>query len=209
MKKIRCIGFSVTGFGEPSYPEVMQSYFYANGPSIDVSFCKLSGLSIDALPYLMSSIIRKEDNIDLVILEITTSWFSLYKKGVNEADPYIDLIVNYIQSIGASILFLNLYRKELSDFCNVVSGINKYVGKYPILSLKKYYRDQYHLTGSDGTKDGVHPTQDSINYIAEIVCKFINENSDSFKHKVSSNSDLTMLEINKFDLLEGLFYCCK
>jgi len=175
--KIKCIGFSVTGFGDPSYPFAMENFFKKSGNSVEVSYSSVGGLSIDALPYLLKTIVKK-DEVDLVILEITTSWFSFVRTHQEEANNYIKLIINYLESINVKIIFLNLYRKDTDDNDIVVQAIHALVNeKYPILDFKAHYRKQYSETGDDGTIDGVHPKPETVDYFSAKTCNFIQDNS--------------------------------
>jgi len=174
--KIKCIGFSVTGYGDPSYPIAMENYFKKTGDSVEVSYSSVGGLSIDALPYLLKTIVKKGD-VDLVILEITTSWFSFVRTHQEEANNYIKLIINYLESINVKIVFLNLYRKDTDDNDIVVQAIHALAnGKYPILDFKAHYRKQFTDTGDDGTTDGVHPKPETIEYFSAQICEFIRNN---------------------------------
>jgi len=174
--KIKCIGFSVTGFGDPSYPIAMANYFKKNGNAVEVSYSSVGGLSIDALPYLLKTIVKKGD-VDLVILEISTSWFSFIRTHQEEANNYIKLIINYLESINVKIIFLNLYRKDTDDNDIVVQAIHNLAnGKYPILDYKAHYRKQFLETGDDGTIDGVHPKPEAIEYFSAKTCEFIRSN---------------------------------
>ncbi len=194
--KIKCIGFSVTGFGDPSYPIAMENYFKKNGNAVEVSYSSVGGLSIDALPYLLKTIVKKDD-VDLVILEITTSWFSFVRTHQEEADNYIKLIINYLESIGVKIIFLNLYRKDTDDNDIVVKAIHALAnGKYPILDFKANYRKQFTETGDDGTTDGVHPKPETIEHFSAEICEFIRNNLTNLKINQS-----TLQNPNYFDLV--------
>jgi hypothetical protein len=189
MMRIKCIGFSVTGYGDPSYSIVLKSKLEELGLTAEVSYASVGGLSIDALPFLLPSMVNNE-SFDLVVLEVATSWFSLVRKNQSEADAYLDMIVNYLRSINTSIVFLNLYRKDIADDDLVVNAINKYGENYPILDLKSKYRARLTNDQNDGTTDGVHPTQSTIDEIATDLAKFISSeySSESFAH---SNSIVT------------------
>lgn len=172
MMRIKCIGFSVTGYGDPSYSIVLKSKLEELGLAAEVSYASVGGLSIDALPFLLPSMVNNE-SFDLVVLEVATSWFSLVRKNQSEADAYLDMIVNYLRSINTSIVFLNLYRKDIADDDLVVNAINKYSKTHPILDLKSKYRIRLTNDKNDGTTDGVHPTQSTIDEIATDLAKFI------------------------------------
>ena len=212
--KIKCIGFSVTGYGDPSYPIAMENYFKKSGNSVQVSYSSVGGLSIDALPYLLKTIVRMGD-VDLVILEITTSWFSFVRTHQEEANNYIKLIINYLESIDVKIVFLNLYRKDTDDNDIVVQAIHTLAyGKYPILDFKAHYRKQFTDTGYDGTTDGVHPKPEAIEQFSASVCEFIRNNLTNIKINQSilknpSYFDLVTLKASKdkehfFDNHHGL-----
>lgn len=179
--KIKCIGFSVTGFGDPSYPIAMENYFKKSGNTVEVSYSSVGGLSIDALPYLLKTIVKKGD-VDLVILEITTSWFSFVRTHQEEANNYIKLVINYLESIDVKIVFLNLYRKDTDDNDIVVQAIHALAyGKYPILDFKAHYRKQFTEAGDDGTTDGVHPKPETIEQFSARICEFIRNNLTNIK----------------------------
>jgi hypothetical protein len=179
--KIKCIGFSVTVYGDPSYPVAMENYFKKSGNIAQVSYSSVGGLSIDALPYLLKKIVKKGD-VDLVILEITTSWFSKVRTHQEEANNYIQLIINYLESIDVKIVFLNLYRKDIDDNDIVVQAIHTLAyEKYPILDFKAHYRKQFTDTGDDGTTDGVHPKPETIEEFSTKVCEFIRNNLTKVK----------------------------
>jgi hypothetical protein len=194
--KIKCIGFSVTGYGDPSYPVSMENYFKKSGNIAQVSYSSVGGLSIDALPYLLKTIVKKGD-VDLVILEITTSWFSFVRTHQEEANNYIQLIINYLESIDVKIVFLNLYRKDIDDNDIVVQAIHTLAyGKYPILDFKAHYRKQFTDTGDDGTTDGVHPKPEAIEQFSTKVCEFIWNNFTKIKINQS-----TLQNSGYYDLL--------
>ena len=179
--KIKCIGFSVTGYGDPPYPIAMENYFKESGNTVQVSYSSVGGLSIDALPYLLKTIVKKGD-VDLIILEITTSWFSFIRTHQEEANNYIKLIINYLESIDVKIVFLNLYRKDTDDNDIVVQAIQTLAyGKYPILDFKAHYRKQFTDMGDDGTTDGVHPKPETIEQFSAEVCEFIRNNLTNIK----------------------------
>jgi hypothetical protein len=197
--KIKCIGFSVTGYGNPSYPNEMEVYFRKKNIDVNVSYFSADGLSIDALPYLIKGVIKKGD-IDLVILEITTSWFSHVRKLQEEANNYLRLIIGYLESIETRIIFLNLYRENNDDNDFVVQAIKQLAQqKYPILDFKAYYRKQFIETGCNGTTDGVHPKPETIKYLVSNLCDYIEKNYEMLKIYPStlenpSNFDLFSLE---------------
>ena len=179
--KIKCIGFSVTGYGDPSYPVVMENNFKKSGNAVQVSYSSVGGLSIDALPYLLKIIVKKGD-VDLVILEITTSWFSLVRTHQEEANNYIKLVINYLESIDVKIVFLNLYRKDTDDNDVVVQAIHALAyEKYPILDYKTHYRKKFAEIGDDGTTDGVHPKLETIEEFSAKICEFISNNLTNMK----------------------------
>jgi hypothetical protein len=179
--KIKCIGFSVTGYGDPSYPIAMDRYFKSLNHAIDVSYTSIGGLSIDALPYLLNKIVKKGD-VDLVVLEIATSWFSFVRTGQEEADAYLQLIIQYLESIEVRIIFINLYRKDTSDHDIVVEGIKKIAqDKYPVLDFKAQYRKQFSDTGDDGTTDGVHPKPEIIQEFSQNICQYILDHYQELK----------------------------
>jgi len=194
--KIKCIGFSVTGYGDPSYPIAMENYFKKSGNTVEVSYSSVGGLSIDALPYLLKTIVKKDD-VDVVILEITTSWFSFVRTHQEEANNYIKLVINYLESIDVKIVFLNLYRKDTDDNDIVVKAIHALAyGKYPILDFKAHYRKQFTETGDDGTTDGVHPKPETIEQFSARICEFIRNNLTNIKINQS-----TLQNPSYFDLV--------
>lgn len=194
--KIKCIGFSVTGFGNPSYPIAMENCFKKAEEQVAVSYSSVGGLSIDALPYLLKTIVKK-DEVDLVVIEIATSWFSFVRTHQEEANNYIKLIISYLESIHVRIIFLNLYRKDTIDNDIVVQAIQNFAkDKYPILDFKEHYRKQFLETGSDGTTDGVHPTPETIDHFSSKICEFIRTNFDSL-----TQNPLDLKEAAYFDLL--------
>lgn len=209
--KIKCVGFSVTGYGDPCYPILMENCFKANGDNVKVSYSAVGGLSIDALPYLLKIFVKK-DEVDLVILEIATSWFSLHRTCQEQANEYIKMIVDYLESIQVKIMFLNLYRKDLNDCDSVVRAISSVTNKkYPILDFKSHYRRYLLEINDDGTADGVHPKLETIEYVSAETCKFIKNNIDLFKVYPSQRKvefDLitvgTASQVHHFDNGHGL-----
>jgi hypothetical protein len=212
--RIKCIGFSVTGFGNPSYPIAMENCFKKSGDQVEVSYSSVGGLSIDALPYLLKTIVKK-DEVDLVIVEIATSWFSFVRTHQEEANNYVKLIISYLESIHVRIIFLNLYRKDTNDNDIVVQAIQNFAkDKYPILDFKEHYRKQFLEMNNDGTTDGVHPTPETIDHFSSNICEFIRENFNSLKQhrtdlKEESYFDLLTLKMTEnnnhfFDNRHGL-----
>lgn len=179
--KIRCIGFSVTGYGEPPYPDVMNDIFKSNSINAHVTHSSVGGLSIDSLPYALGLVLKRGE-ADLVILEIATSWYSFVRKDLEEAVSYIKLILDYLENIKVRIIFLNLYRRDIDDNDIVVKAINiASNGKYPVMSLKEQYRELLANTGDDQTTDGVHPIQAAVEHIAQTICDFVMSKYDSLK----------------------------
>ena len=179
--KIKCIGFSVTGYGEPPFPDVMNDIFKSKSVNAEVTHSSVGGLSIDSLPYALG-LVLKRGQADLVILEIATSWYGFVRKDLVEAVSYIKLIIDYLENIQVRIIFLNLYRRDINDNDIVVEAINiASNGKYPVISLKERYRELLANTGDDQTTDGVHPKQVAVEYIAKTVCSFITSEYDSLK----------------------------
>jgi hypothetical protein len=188
--KIKCIGFSVTGYGEPAYPIVISQRLKELGVDAEVSYNSIGGLSIDSLPFLLKSFVKKGD-ADLVVLELATSWFSLIHTNINSAIKYINLITSYLESIETRIIFLNLYRENINDEDIVVEAIKSIShNKYPVLDFKKNFRQQLKDSNDDGTIDGVHPRQDTINFMVGQFCDFLVENYSS----LNSFSNLTNFE---------------
>ena len=172
-KKIKCIGFSVTSYGSPPYPVVLNQQLTDAGFETDVSYHATGGLSIDSLPYLLSSFVKKGE-ADLIIFEIATSWFSLRHTNLSSALKFVNALIAYCEKIGVRIIFLNLYRKNVDDHDVVVQAIEELCAhKYPVLDLKKTFRDGLDQSNNDETVDGVHPNQEAIYKIADQLCDYI------------------------------------
>jgi hypothetical protein len=179
--KIKCIGFSVTGYGDPSYPKSIESHLNSASFNCSVSYSSVGGLSIDALPYLLRHLI-KDGESDLVILELATSWFSLIRKNIEEAMQYLQLIIDYCESIKTRIVFLNLYRKDLNDNDIVVQAIKILAeNRHHIIDLKSFFRSKLENEANDGTIDGVHPNSESIDTIGKLVASFVETNYKNFR----------------------------
>ena len=162
--KIKCIGFSVTGFGKPNFPTSLKDKLKKFN-DLDVKYMSIGGLSIDALSPLLKT---EKEHCDILILEITTSWFSLRKKNEAEAEHYIRDIHHAAKILAKRVIYLNLYRKDICDKDIVVNAINKICRQDSIiLNLKDIYRKRLLNFGHDGTVDGVHPTQETIEEIAQ------------------------------------------
>ncbi len=204
--RIKCIGFSVTTFGKPNYAQAMQKYFDERCVGVEMTHASVGGLSVDALPYLLESIIKR-DQADLVILEVATSWFSLVRKNEVEADGYIGLIVQYLESIGVAILFLNMYRKDIEDEDIIVKSIKKYSkDKYSIIDFKSHFRKLLIDMGDDGTTDGVHPKPEVIDFIAAKVCNEIFENLPNYRKFITELITPSAYHLNTFNILEESKY---
>lgn len=170
--KIKCIGFSVTGYGKPSYPLLLEEKLTNLGANVNVDYTSLGGLSVDALIYLLDSIVGDSD-FDLVVLEISTSWFSIARKNQADADFYVKEIVNYFLFRKLKVVFLNLFRKDISDSDTIVSAIDNFRGDYTVLDLKSKYRKRLLQGEGDGTTDGVHPEQSTIVEISDELANLI------------------------------------
>ena len=195
--KINCLGFSVTGYGDPSYPASLQNRFDAENMFHQVSYTSLGGLSIDALPFLMATMFD-DHHFDVVVLELATSWFSLQKKRSEDARDYLLSIIGYLEKKNIDVVFLHLYRRDIDDNDLVVQAIQElYSGKYPILSLKQIYRQQYLSFKTDGTTDGVHPTQETIKQISGYLFDFFK----GYEKRDAINS-ATKLAAEKFKLIK-------
>ena len=170
--KIKIIGFSVTGFGKPSFPVVLQTKFDENRIDNQVSYTSLGGLSIDSLPFLMDTIMGN-DAYDVAVLELTTSWFSKFHSDIKYAHGFLEYIVNYLCSKNIEVVFLNLYRRDIDDNDVVVRVIDEFYAKLShVIDLKSQTRIKYTSTGDDGTTDGVHPKPEAIMYIADELYNF-------------------------------------
>lgn len=165
--KITIIGFSVTGFGEPSFIDLLRDQFKQSQHNIQIEFASFGGLSIDSLPFAIKGLVDLQ-NTDLVILEITTSWWNRSSPTLELTEKYLNLIIDQVQSEVPNISFLNLYREDTKDCDMVVDAIelaSKRFG-YPVLDLKK-------LEASNETIDGVHPTPAAIIQISNALYRFI------------------------------------
>lgn len=172
--KIKCIGFSVTGYGSPSYPVLLKEKLSENYENIDVEYMSVGGLSIDSLAPLLRHT-EKNKLYDILILELSTSWFSLRRNNSFEADPYISDIHSFATSLAKKVIYLNLYRRDIDDEDQVVDAIKRLCGhEASIIDLKKKYRQMLIDFEDDGTTDGVHPKQKTIqdivgNLISQII----------------------------------------
>lgn len=194
-KKIKCIGFSVTSYGSPPYPVLLNQQLNDAGFDSEVSYHATGGLSIDSLPYLMNGFV-KDGEADLIIFEITTSWFSLIHSNVNAAIKFVRALVAYCENMGVRIIFLNLYRKNIDDRDIVVQAIEELcLHKYPILNYKQMFREDLHQRGDDGTIDGVHPNQIAIQKIVDTLCAYIIENYSTLKTYHLDEMQLDSLEL--------------
>jgi hypothetical protein len=119
-----------------------------------------------------------DDESELIILEIATSFYSLLKDSLEEAVEYLVVIIEKILIKNKKILFLNLYRKDIDDNDLVVKAINKVAQYYgiQILNLKEKYRQSLISSNHDGTVDGVHPTEKTVDEISYLLAKFISNN---------------------------------
>lgn len=174
MINIKCIGFSVTAYMDDSYPIDLQRRLDVIGDNkFSVSYISLGGLSIDSMPFLMDKLIDDERD-QIIIFELATSWYSLFRSDFNIAYKLIKEIVNYAELTASEIIFLNLYRKDLDDQDIVIKAIEQVAaGKHSIINLKKHFRTLLNETGNDLTVDGVHPTKDAIKFISEQIFKRI------------------------------------
>lgn len=124
--KILVVGFSVTGYGDPNFPETLANLCLGEKATQDwtVDYISLGGLSVDALSFLISGILKsKKPNV--LVLEIATSWFSLCHKDAKLAEHLVSRILTQARSIISNIFFLNLYRQDLDDNDIVVEAIYK------------------------------------------------------------------------------------
>ena len=196
--RIKCIGFSVIGYGSPSIPVTMNNYFKMMGRSdILVDGIALGGLSIEPLAHIIKTLIKKGD-ADLIILEITTSAYSKTRKSsFEEAKNYIQSIVSYITSLEIKIIFLNLFRLDIDDNDLVVQAINAISSNlFPIIDFKAHYRSKHLLGYFNGTKDGIHPTIDAIHNISKHVSKLIVQNIES-----NDNQAINLENTEQFNLI--------
>jgi hypothetical protein len=179
--RIRCVGFSVTCFGEPPYPIKISEQLLSNSINATITYSAAGGLSIDSMPYFLRMAL-KSGEADIVVLEIATSWYSLIESDLENAVINLKKIIDYLESLKVKIIFLNLFRRDIKDddiVTNAISIVNN--GKYPIIDLKKRYRNQLDCSGNDGTIDGVHPTSETILEISNTVVEFIKNNVESLK----------------------------
>lgn len=172
MINIKCIGFSVTAYMDDSYPiDLQRKLDLVGDDKFSVSYVSLGGLSIDSMPYLMDKMVKNGQD-QIIVLEIATSWYSLFRSDFNKALESIKEIVNFIEIAGSKIIFLNLYRKDIDDKDIVVRAIEQVAaGKHLVIDLKKYFRTLLKDTGNDLTVDGVHPNKDAISLISDRLFK--------------------------------------
>jgi hypothetical protein len=164
--KIKCVGFSVTEYGDPCYPVLLDKILKQRfGNDYSVEYSSLGGLSIDSLPYILNEKVL-DTSYDLLIFEIATSNISLYRNNYYEAIKNIKAIISIAKQYSKKILFLNLYRRDIDDLDLVVKAILKNIGECYILDLKNNFRKSLLENGVDGTVDGVHPNADTIQFIA-------------------------------------------
>lgn len=172
---INILGFSLTGYGEPSFGNIIESSLRSAGWQGCVREISYGGLSINALAGLIQLAIKPISSLDIIALELATSFFSLHNYTYEQALPLVKFIANHLVETGTrKIFFLNLFRPDLNDDDCVVLAIRE-VGKHygiPILDLRQEFRDLL-STNEYGTTDGIHPNLSSRSIIASKVLEFL------------------------------------
>ena len=184
MLNIKCIGFSVTGYGDPPYPLLLQEKLKSKiGVDVSVDYASVGGLSIDALPYLAGKFLTNA-RVNILVIEIATSWISLHLDDEGYAENLICQSLASFSKFADNIIFLNLYRKDISDFDMVVRAINNIASRLKnisVIDLKSINRARLQQTGIDGTNDGVHPLPETINEISDVLALYIYERYSDFR----------------------------
>lgn len=172
---INIIGFSLTGYGEPSYGKLLEDALCAAGWSGNVREISYGGLSINALAGLISLAAKPIQYPDVVGLELATSFFSLHNYTLDQARPLVFAIANHFARSGTQrVFFLNLFRADLDDEDCVVRAIREASIEFgiPILDLKAPFR-QMSNNEPFGTTDGIHPDLNGRQIIAGAITHFL------------------------------------
>lgn len=178
--KIHFIGFSVSHYGEISYPLAYQKIATEKGVSVDVSISAFGGLSIDFLSYSLDYLVDSVDS-DLVVLEVATSYYSLENNNFDNAFCNIKAIIDKLALKNKKCIFLNLYRRDISDNDIVIQAINKVQASHgiPSLNLKSIYRERLNNHNNDGTVDGIHPEPETILEIGKFLFDYIHTHTEN------------------------------
>jgi hypothetical protein len=172
--QITIVGFSLTGYGNPSFGAFLQSKLRATGWSGSVKEISYGGLSINALSGLLEAELALLTSNGLLILELSTSFYSLHKYTVQDAIPFVSAIAKLaLESSQRMFCFLNLYRHDLDDNDCVVEAIDHIATTYaaPVLDLKTSFRSLY--TSKTFGVDGIHPDSTASELIAHKIYTFL------------------------------------
>lgn len=167
------IGFSYVSFGSPnSIAALFGSCFErARGNSFD--FTSFGGLSIDGLVGLLPIIRHRFVRCDFVVLEICTSNFSLNGGSIASAREFLIDIIQFIRRVSrAEVIFLKLYRPDLLDGDTVLEAVESLGREYsvPLCEVTPSNCPQFEFR----TVDGVHPDEETREFIASQVLQFVN-----------------------------------
>lgn len=200
-----CVGFSVTGFGEPSYPILLKDKIKKkHGNDCNVEYSSVGGLSVNALPFLAHDLCPKT-GYDILFLEIATSWISLHFDDEELAFSCINSSLSFFQKCAKKIVFLNLYRRDILDDDMVVRAIRRFekIG-YDVIDLKAHYRLKLQVHHTDDTTDGVHPTSVAIDHISECLYDYISivQYADHPKSITNENFAIYLPQELSFDLIK-------
>jgi hypothetical protein len=172
---INIIGFSLTGYGDPSSGKLLEDALCAAGWTGTVREISYGGLSINALAGLIQLAAKPIQPSDIVVLELATSFFSLHKYTLDQARPLVFAIANHFARSGSQrVLFLNLFRADLDDEDCVVRAISEASHEFciPILDLKAPFR-KLSYNEPFGTTDGIHPDVNGRQMIAGAITHFL------------------------------------
>lgn len=163
-KKIIFFGFSVTRYGNPSYPIRLKQMLELEPESIyDIDFAALGGVSIECVPFIMSHL--KILAPDKVIFEIGTSHYSTTKRDLIKTKEILTDIIFEVSEFCRDIDFLLLPRKDIDINCTIASGLYQLQSDFSfgIIDMRKLFDDNWDLYANDF----VHPSPKGVDLIAE------------------------------------------
>jgi hypothetical protein len=169
---VHFFGFSVTRFGNPSYPVHLAKRFSDNGCRFNLTFSALGGVSLECVPFIVDHL--KQHKPDILVLEVATSHYSMRKRDVNSTIEILHKVLDSVSSFCNQVFFLLLPRTDFVDGCTVPEALKVLSPKFNFNTI-----DLLDLVNAtDYFVDNVHPTEAGIEKISNSIFQYFTDLSE-------------------------------
>lgn len=188
LRRVLIIGFSVTEMPS-SYPPRLQRLVAQRRGDVEVAFCGLGGVTIDALAYFVDHVIDAYPEYDHICYEVATgNGRFLYQENLRTYPGFFLEIWSWVEALVAkaharhrSVSFVNFPRQDVNYASDIVEGVIAQfcaLRRLPLLPLS------YELLVQDITLesllgDVVHPNPAGAELYAAKVFDFLSNLPDA------------------------------